>query len=429
MFFKKGIKLAVKYSNFQVKNKNMTAKSIKHLYWIDRWIGGFICFVLTLIYKVLSFLKKPSKEKLIKNILIIQLSEMGSIILSYPALLDLYQKYKGAKLYLLTFDQQDSLVNLMPLKNMKIHFLKISIKSNIRFIIDLFRLFFHFWKAPFDIVIDFERFSRFSALISGLSFAPFRVGFSRYTDEGLYRGNFYSHAVWYNNYQHISINFVAMIKSLEFPHRQKPLIQRPLENDLKPPVYDLSESQTINMRKKIIKHCNLAETSKIWVLFNVGTGEPLPIRTWPMEHFKTLSEMILSQYNAFIILLGQSDAKENANYIYNRIRKDRCWNAAGHLELYELMALFGCSDILITPDSGMAHLASMTSIKSLVLFGPETPIRYSPLGKNHINIFKNFSCSPCFSPHNHCQTNCIDAKCLKSITPKHVFNEFNKVLS
>ena len=406
----------------------MTAKSIHPLYFIDRWIGSCLCFALTIVYRLLSIFNKPSEKKTIKNILIIQLSEMGSIILSYPALVQLNQKYKDANIYLLTFKQQSSLIELLPLTNMKINQLLISVQSIFGFFISVFRLIFHLWKYPFDMVIDFERFSRFSAAISGLSFAPVRVGFSRYTDEGLYRGDFFTHSVWYNNYQHISVNFVSMIQSLDFPSKSRPMLQATVKKKSDIPVYTTSVCQISSIRQKIIQNCPSAEKAKLWVLFNVGSGEPLPIRSWPMDYFQTLAEMILSKYSAVIILVGQMDAQENARYLCNRVEKGRCWDMTGNLELNELMDLFGCSDILITPDSGMAHLASMTHIRSIVLFGPETPLRYSPLGDNHKSMFADYSCSPCFSPHNNCQTICTDAKCLKSITPEHVFSEFHKMV-
>jgi ADP-heptose:LPS heptosyltransferase len=72
--------------------------------------------------------------------------------------------------------------------------------------------------------------------------------------------------------------------------------------------------------------------------------------------------------------------------------------------------------MLITNDSGPAHMAMLTPVKTVTIFGPETPALYGPLGKNATNIFANFSCSPCLSAANHRHTICQDSKCLKAIS-------------
>jgi len=406
----------------------MTAKKIYYLSLIDRWIGRWFCFLLTIIYRFSNFFQKNEKKQ-VKNILIIQLSEMGSIILAYPALVKLTQMYNDANIFLLTFHQQRPLIKILPFDNKKISVLSISINSLMIFCYSFLITIYHIWKKSFDIVIDFERFSRFSAVITGLSFAPVRAGFSRYSDEGLYRGNFLTHAVWYNNYMHISSNFLSMIKALEFTPMTQPLPRLPYDIIENIPVYPVSKTKIVNIRQKVIDHCPKASEYRLWVVFNVSQGNPLPIRSWPLNYYELLGKKILMNHRAVIILCGQQDARQNGDYLSKKLGQKFCWDATDQLDIDELMYLFGCCHILITSDSGMAHLASMTDIPSIVIFGPETPLRYSPLGKNHTNLFANFSCSPCFSPHNHCLSTCNDAKCLKAITPENVYTEMQRILN
>jgi ADP-heptose:LPS heptosyltransferase len=77
--------------------------------------------------------------------------------------------------------------------------------------------------------------------------------------------------------------------------------------------------------------------------------------------------------------------------------------------------------MLITNDSGPAHMAALTDIKVITIFGPETPALYGPLGPNAANIFAHFSCSPCLSAANHRHTICQDSKCLKAISVEEVY--------
>ena len=55
---------------------------------IDYWIGRPICFLLTLFYKLqrLVGLKDPRTNQRPKNFLFIELAEMGSTVLAYPAM-------------------------------------------------------------------------------------------------------------------------------------------------------------------------------------------------------------------------------------------------------------------------------------------------------------------------------------------------------
>ena len=61
------------------------------------------------------------------------------------------------------------------------------------------------------------------------------------------------------------------------------------------------------------------------------------------------------------------------------------------------LQLFHQSVLLITNDSGPAHFASLTPIKSITLFGPETPVLYGPLGPDAVHLFAKLACSPCLS--------------------------------
>lgn len=76
-------------------------------------------------------------------------------------------------------------------------------------------------------------------------------------------------------------------------------------------------------------------------------------------------------------------------------KADRIVNLAGMTSLNDLIDIFCFSDLFISNDSGPAHLASLTDIQSIVLFGPETPLLYSPLGKNSESLYLGLDCQPC----------------------------------
>jgi ADP-heptose:LPS heptosyltransferase len=79
--------------------------------------------------------------------------------------------------------------------------------------------------------------------------------------------------------------------------------------------------------------------------------------------------------------------------------------------------------MMVTNDSGPAHFASLLRLPTVVLFGPETPRLYSPLGDTHKDIYAEFACSPCVSVYNGKQSPCTENRCLKSIAVAEVLSE------
>ena len=78
---------------------------------------------------------------------------------------------------------------------------------------------------------------------------------------------------------------------------------------------------------------------------------------------------------------------------------------------------------MVTNDSGPAHFASLLRLPTVILFGPETPRLYSPIGDTHKDMYSNFACSPCVSVYNGKKSPCRENRCLMAITPEAVFKE------
>ena len=101
---------------------------------------------------------------------------------------------------------------------------------------------------------------------------------------------------------------------------------------------------------------------------------------------------------------------------------------AGKTSLRELFLLYELSDLLVTNDSGPAHFASMTDTSILVLFGPETPQLFGPLGDGIEIIWKGLACSPCVNAFNHRFSPCTDNQCMHQITVDEVYERVGGIL-
>jgi ADP-heptose:LPS heptosyltransferase len=96
----------------------------------------------------------------------------------------------------------------------------------------------------------------------------------------------------------------------------------------------------------------------------------------------------------------------------------------------EVAVLLHLGALLITNDGGTGHVAALTPIPSIVLFGPETPVLYGSLSPRAVNVHKALSCSPCLTAYNHRRSPCDgDNVCLKSIAPGEVLAIARDLLS
>jgi ADP-heptose:LPS heptosyltransferase len=96
-------------------------------------------------------------------------------------------------------------------------------------------------------------------------------------------------------------------------------------------------------------------------------------------------------------------------------------------KLKAITALYHISSVLVTNDSGPAHFSAITPIRSIVLFGPETPRLYGSMG-NTESITVELSCSPCVTAANQKNSACNDAVCMRLITPERVLESVRAAL-
>ena len=183
--------------------------------WIDRWLGQLLCAVVSLWVRLFASNKAaPQLGNKPSHILIILLSEMGSVVLAGPMFAALRQRYPSATLHVLQLKKNQEVSLLLRLARPE-HLHALDDSSGLALLGDIWRVSRSLRRLPLEAVIDCELFSRISALMSYLSGAPLRVGFTPHTQEGLYRGSFINHAIPYNPYQHISKQFLSLADALE----------------------------------------------------------------------------------------------------------------------------------------------------------------------------------------------------------------------
>ena len=392
--------------------------------FIDRWVGQLLCGVVSGWLRftgLFSGTAKPIQSP--RNILVILLSEMGSIVLAGPMFALLRRNYPGVNIHILQLKKNQEVSKLLQLTQPEfMHSLDDSSGGSL--IGDILSISFKMRALGLDAVIDCELFSRVSALLSFTTGAPLRVGFTPHTQEGLYRGSFINRAIPYNPYQHISKQFLSLVDALQSAgsmprNKAAPIRELPKDTELS---VNFTQAELLAYQAKVQADHPVTATRKL-VLMYAGGGI-LPERAWPAAHYVRVAQGLCAAGFA-VGLIGLKDDAQLATDLMAQIKSEACLDLTGYTRsIRELLMLFHASKLLITNDGGPGHFATLTPIQTMVFFGPETGKLYGPLGSRNSVLESGIACSPCLSAYNHRLTFCDgDNQCLKRIAPDPVLDQ------
>ena len=402
--------------------------SVNTMRAIDHWVGVPLCAVASPIVALMDsiknmFSRNPDQPR---KLLFIELSEMGSAILVDPAMRN--AQARGAELFFLIFkSNRASLTLLNTVKPENIFTIDSSslgglIKDTLKFLLVA-------RKHRIDTVIDLELFSRFTALLTGLCGARRRVGYHIFHGEGLWRGFMLTRKVHYNPHIHITKNFLSLIhaafsKEIEVPFSkihiadsevrlEQAVIDPAVLNKLRERIEKLSATFGITFK----------QGQQRLILVNPNASDLLPQRRWAQQRFSELIQGLNQRYpNDLILITGSPAEFEYVEKVRAVANVKNALNFAGQVSFAELPPLYTLSDVMVTNDSGPGHFSAVTPLRTVVLFGPETPALYGSIGKS-IAITANLACSPCVSAANHRKTPCHDNVCMQAITVAQVLEK------
>ena len=396
--------------------------------YLDKWMGAPLCFVFSVMNRILRPLASKKAPEQIKKILIVQLSERGAVILAHSAVVKVKELFPQATLYYAIFEEMKESIQLLQTVPDD-HILTVRSQSLAGFIMSTVTMIGAVRKEKIDVVIDFELFSRISALLSYLTGARIRVGFNKFYMEGLYRGTLQTHRVLYNHLKHISLNFLSLAYALREDPGSIPLSKIAVQTgDIKVPGVASAPDAQKKMLQKLQNICPEITREKTIIVFNPNGSELLPLRRWPMKNYGELAQKLLENPSVYIVVTGSKSERKDAEMFCDALRNRRCINLAGETSFRELIDLYALADLLVSNDSGPPNVASLTKIKVLVFFGPETPACYKPLGEQVEVLYADLLCSPCVSAYNHRKSACRDNKCLQVITVDEVYERISTLI-
>ena len=137
-------------------------------------------------------------------------------------------------------------------------------------------------------------------------------------------------------------------------------------------------------------------------------------KRWPAERFAAVADRF-AEAGASVALIGSPAEMEVSNEVSRRAQNQPIV-LTGKTTVAEATAIISVADVLITNDTGPAHIGSAVGTPTLVIFGPTNPLTTRPFAPNAEIIRHEPDCAPCML--RDCP---IDHRCMTAISPEEVF--------
>jgi heptosyltransferase-2 len=147
-------------------------------------------------------------------------------------------------------------------------------------------------------------------------------------------------------------------------------------------------------------------------------------KRWPGDYFARLADLLIERMDARVVFLGAPNESTLVEGIISEMRGKTAVNLAGRGDMIASMAVMGMSRMVISNDTGSAHLAVSAGARVLTLFGPTSPGATAPYGPGAHIIQGEAPCAPC--RHFRCPR--PHHACMRSLKPEAVLRRAEWIL-
>ena len=147
------------------------------------------------------------------------------------------------------------------------------------------------------------------------------------------------------------------------------------------------------------------------------------LRRWPVERYAAVAHGLL-EHGAEVVLIGGPDD----GWVLPSFQGMAVTDMVGKLTLAQTLALLDESDVMVTHDTGPLHLAGITRVGIVSVFGPTDPRGRLPQRADTVAIWggEGFACRPCYDGRDYAP--CANNGCMKQVTVERVLSEVKAVM-
>ncbi|MCX5786360.1 MAG: glycosyltransferase family 9 protein [Elusimicrobia bacterium] len=327
-----------------------------------------------------------------KKILLIQLRQIGDVLLTTPAAQVLKDNFPEAKLDFLTQAPCHEALSGNPFIDEVLVYRK---ESPVKWMLEV-------RKRKYDLVIDFMSNPR-SALICFTSGAPLRAGPAYTSSAWAYSLKLTKSPLDhpYNPFFKIDSLRHLGLKNIFYPY---PKIYIP-ETE--------KEAAEVSLKK--------AGFGGAGTLIGMAPASRRITRQWPREHYAALAALAAARLKAEVVIFWGPGEEELAHRIAAAAGSPLVKPAPRTPTLMSLAAMLSKTAVLVSNCNGVKHIAQAAGVPTLGIYGSSRPESWTPPNDPIHRVARDHSlpCAPCGS--NECQQETI--KCLSGLKPEMVFEE------
>jgi len=144
-------------------------------------------------------------------------------------------------------------------------------------------------------------------------------------------------------------------------------------------------------------------------------------KRWPAEAYAGLADRLIDSRQR-VLLIGSQDETDVSNEVVNRMR-NRPTVLTGKTNLDQITAVLATADLIVTNDTGPAHIGAALGRPTIVIFGPTNPLTTRPFSPTAEILRHPPDCAPCML--RDCP---IDHRCMTAISVEEVFERSHALL-
>lgn len=165
-----------------------------------------------------------------------------------------------------------------------------------------------------------------------------------------------------------------------------------------------------------------------------GVGMLRPHRGWSLENWLSVLNHFESQKNMQCILIGGPEEASAGEYLEQKLDTDsresnKVKNLCGRLDLKETAAALKLCKVVVSGDTGPAHIACAVGTPVIGLYGPTLLERSGPYGNDHLALTATDSCRCLAEKCCRFKKPTEPGRCMDQILPLSVIERIESILN